>query len=188
MFGILIALAAIVTSTFLVSVFSVIFIPALHFSGPEFIRLGGFYAVSFLYLAFFALLGLVCAIRFTSESVALFTPIMVWIALMFIFPELATGQNPVALLNPITLSQAAAPQGAFFSLMHTVLWPFSAGQHYTASAMMFLEAGPNAGVSVSGGMAQVGSSLMALITYLALLVGASVYAARSYVIASDPLV
>lgn len=181
------ALLGIILGTLLVSICSALFIPALHLSGVEFLRLFGFYAVSLLYLAFFALLGFVCAIRFSSESIALFVPIMIWIALVFIVPELATGQNPVALLNPITLSQALPNTNPFFTFMRTVLEPFSVGQYYTESAMMFLKAGSNASLSLSQGLAQVGGSLAGVTAYLVLLGGGSIAALRSYAIATDPL-
>ncbi len=185
--GIAIALAAIMLGTFVLSMASALLIPALHLSGAEFLRLGGFYTTSFLYLAFFAILGLVCATLLSSESIALFVPIMLWIALVFILPELSTGQNPVALLNPITLSQAEPNPNAFFAWMRTALEPFSVGQYYTRSALMFLKAGPDASVSLTQGITQIEGAIAGLATYLALLCGATVLAVRSYAIASDPL-
>jgi ABC-2 type transport system permease protein len=185
--GIGVALASIMVCTFVVSVISTFFITTVHLSGIEFLRLGGFYLISFFYLAFFAVLGLLCAIRIPSESIALFTPIIVWVALVFILPELATGQNPVALLNPITLARAAPNMSAFFVHMRTIIEPFSVSQYYTESALMFLKAGPTSGLSLSAGITQVWLVMSGPVLYLFVLIGASVLAVRSYVVSSDPL-
>ena len=136
--GIVVALLAITLATLLVSLVSTLFIRTLHLSFVETLRLFGFYAVSFLYLCLFAIVGFFFAIRTKNESTALFLPIMVWVAAVFIFPELITGQSPVSLLNPITLAQSSAGQGTFFTLSHFLLAPFSIGQFYTQSALGML--------------------------------------------------
>ena len=185
--GIALALAVIMLLTFIVSAVSALLIPALHLSTTELIRLGGFYALSFLYLSFFAIAGLLAAILLSSESIALFAPIMLWIGLVFILPELSTGQNPVALLNPITLSQATPSPAPFFVLMRAVLAPFSVGQYYTGGALAILKV--NSGIPFSSMqlIADAGGSIVGLIAYLALLCGAAQAAMRSYAIASDAL-
>lgn len=174
--GIGIALVAIIVAAFLVSATSAIFIPALNLSPGEFLRLLGLYVAAFLYLALFAALGFFFAARMKTESGALFAPIMLWVITVFVLPELATGQNPVALLNPITLAQAAPTPAAFFALLHPFIAPFSVGQLFTHSAFQFL----------TGGW-QVGGALTGLALYLGVVCIASVYAVRSYSIASDSL-
>lgn len=174
--GIGTALVAIIVAAFLVSATSAIFIPALHLSPSEFLRLSGLYVAAFLYLALFATLGFFFAARMKTESGALFAPIMLWVVTVFVLPELATGQNPVALLNPITLAQAAPTPTAFFALLHPFIAPFSVGQLFTQSAFQFLTGG-----------GQVGGALTGLALYLGVAGIASVYAVRSYSIASDSL-
>lgn len=174
--GIGIALLTIILAAFLVSAASVLLVPALHLSLMEFLRLLGVYASAFLYLAFFMVLGFLFAIRMSTESSALFAPIMLWIIAVFVLPELATGQNPVALLNPITLAQASPTMGAFFVALHPFVAPFSVGQFFTQSAFRFITGG-----------GQVAGELAALAAYLGITCIASAYAVRSYSVASDIL-
>ncbi len=142
--GISIALLLIVSGMFAVSAISTLFIPALHLSGGEFLSLLAFYAVSFVYLEFFAALGLLFAVLMPNESLALLIPVIAWIAIVFILPELSTGQNPVSLLNPVTLAHAPSTPGIFFTSIRTILGPFSFGQDYTALALHFLRFGSEA--------------------------------------------
>lgn len=174
--GIGIALLAIVLAAFLVSDVSVLLVPALHLSLAEFFRLSGLYVVAFLYLALFATLGFFFAVRMPTESSALFAPIMVWVAAVFVLPELATGQNPVALLNPITLAQAVPTPSAFFTALHPLIAPFSVGQFFTQSAFQFLTGGGH-----------VAGELTGLIVYLGIACTLSMYAVRSYSTTSDSL-
>ena len=142
--GISAALLLVLLGMFVVSALSTLFIPALHLSGGEFLSLAAFYAVSFVYLAFFAALGLLFGVYMSNESLALLAPVLVWIAVVFILPELSTGQNPVSLLNPVTLAHAPSTPGAFFSTARAILSPFSFGQDYTALALHFLRISPGA--------------------------------------------
>ena len=164
--GIFLALAGVVFATYIVSALSALLIPALHLSGSEFLYLLGFYIVSFLYLGIFAALGLLFAITSRNESTALFIPILLWVAVVFIVPELTTGQNPVALLNPITLANAFPDQGNFFSLMRTIFGPISIGQFYTRSALDLLRSNTEELIVPLG----------ALVTYLTAATGISAYA------------
>lgn len=173
--GIFLALAGVVFATYSVSALSALLIPALHLSGIEFLYLLGFYVASFLYLGIFASLGLLFAIVSRNESTALFIPILLWVAVVFIIPELTTGQNPVALLNPVTLANAFPDQGKFFSLMSTIFGPISIGQFYTRSALDLLR---------SNGAALV-VPLGALLAYLAATTGVSAYALGRHTSAND---
>ncbi len=174
--GIGAALAAIVAAAFLVSTASTLVIPSLHLSGPEFIRLAGLYGAAFLYLALFAALGFFFAVRMRTESSALFAPIMCWIAAVFVLPELSTGQNPVALLNPITLAQAQPTPSAFFAFARLLIAPFSVGQFFTQSAFHLLT-----------GKGTVIGALAGLFVYIILVCAGSVYSVRSYAAASDTI-
>lgn len=178
MLGIVVVLTCIMAGTLAVSVGSALLIPALHLSLMEVWHLFGLYAVSLIYLCLFAVVGLFFAIRAANESTALFIPIMLWVAAVFILPELTTGQNPVALLNPITLASAVPSQGAFFALAHQILGPFSVGQFYTQGAL--------------GMLSVVATSfivpIIALLVYVGIFLGASAYAVNQYVSTQDILV
>jgi ABC-type transport system involved in multi-copper enzyme maturation permease subunit len=131
--------------------------------------------VSLVYLCLFAGIGLLFAVMMANESTALFMPILLWVAAVFILPELTTGQNPVALLNPVMLANALPDQGPFFAAMHTVLGPFSVGQFYTKSGLSALGAS-------SDGMA---GPLSGLAGYALAVVGVCAYALQRRTGAND---
>ncbi len=135
--GISLALFAIISATFIVSVFSSLLLPFRHLVASDIERLFLFYALSFFYLLFFALVGLLFAIKTKSESLALFVPVCIWVGISFVLPELVSGQTPTALLNPVTMDQVA-PDGTFFALMRTYLGPLSLGWHYTSFSSQLL--------------------------------------------------
>ncbi len=174
--GIGTALATIIAAAFFVSSASALFIPSLHLSVAEFLRLAEFYGVAYLYLALFAALGFFFGVRMKTESGALFAPIICWITAVFVLPELATGQNPVALLNPITLAQASPTPSPFFAFAHMVVAPFSIGQFFTRSAFDLLTGSGTIAVMVAG-----------LLGYTILLCAGSMYSVHSYVTTSDTL-
>lgn len=178
--GAYVSLLLIIIGMFVVSAGSALFIPALHLSGGEFLSLAEFYATSYVYLAFFAALGLLFAVVMRNESLSLLVPVIIWIAVVFILPELSTGQNPVSLLNPVTLAQAPSTPGAFFLAMKSLLGPFSLGQDYTALALYFLH-----GTSVS---AFDTAKVSCLLVATAITGGTSVYALERYSLHSDALV
>ncbi|MHB0866511.1 MAG: ABC transporter permease [Thermoleophilia bacterium] len=136
--GIAAALFVILGITFLVSAASSFLLPFRHLDTADVSRLFLFYVLSFCYLIFFALIGLLFAIRARSESLALFSPVVLWVGVSFVLPEIITGQTPTALLNPVTMDQMA-PAGGFFSLMQSWLGPISIGSHYAAFSSQLLD-------------------------------------------------
>lgn len=136
--GIIISLFLIVSITFLINLFSTFIIPQQQLTMLEVAKLFSFYLVSLLYMLIFAMLGLFFAVILSNESLALFMPVVIWVAVTFIFPELITGQNPVALLNPVNIAQTTT-QGTFFTTMQKVLFPISIEQHYTNLSQPLLE-------------------------------------------------
>lgn len=123
-------LFGVILLTALVSIVSSAFLPFQHIGIIDVGHLLVFFFMSFLYMLFFALCGLYFSIIAKSESLALFIPIFVWVAITFVLPELATGLTPTALLNPISMLQIVPPEG-FFSMMRLFLYPISLGWHYT---------------------------------------------------------
>lgn len=177
--GVFLSLLFIIIGMFVVSAMSTWFIPALHLSGGEFLLLAGFYAASFFYLSFFAALGLLFAVVTPNESLALLLPVIVWVAIVFIFPELSTGQNPVSLLNPVTLAQMPPAAEGVFSTMRSILSPFSFGQDYTALALYFLR---SAGHSVF-----YREKVLELLAATVITSGACARALERYSLSSDEL-
>lgn len=145
-FGICLALLSIISATAFVSIVSSYFLPLQHLAAPDIIRLLIFYLYSFFYLLLFALVGLLFAIIAASESLALFIPVCIWVAISFVLPELTTGQTPTALLNPVTIDQVIG-QGSFFSLTQQFITPVSIGWHYTSISSELLRAVPDSSLA-----------------------------------------
>ncbi|MCL5675503.1 MAG: ABC transporter permease [Patescibacteria group bacterium] len=185
--GITIALFSIVLITFLISVISSYFIPHQQLSLLETEKLALFYFVSFFYMLIFAMIGLWAAIVFDTESLALLVPVIVWIAVTFIFPELTTGQNPVALLNPTNIA-VVTPTGPFFTLMHTALAPISIEQQYTALAQSLLETQKQfQSLPLSTTIIKNASSVLLLLLYYLLVMVLSFYAFVRYAVTNDKI-
>lgn len=185
--GIVAALLLTICITFLISLLSTYFIPNQHLSMAEVSKLFGFYLVSFLYLLIFSMLGLVFAILLPTESLALFVPIIIWVAVTFIFPELTTGQNPVALLNPTNIAQTPV-KGPFFTAMRTVLMPFSIEQHFTGIAQPLLETQREfSSLHIADILIQKSTLFFSLLFSFFLSLLASLYAMNKYSVSKDKI-
>jgi len=128
--GLSIVLAGVVSLTALVSIVSAKFLPIQSLTFSDHIHLVFFFLLSFLYILFFTLVGFLFSIITKSESLALFIPLLIWVGLTFILPELATGLSPTALLNPVTLLNIPPAEG-LFQHIQSIISPISLGSHYT---------------------------------------------------------
>jgi ABC-2 type transport system permease protein len=93
----------------------------------ETVRLAGFYAVAWLFLLTFLILGLLSGIHSRRETTALLVPIAAWSVLAFVLPQLGTAARPVSLLNPIPLP---ATEGGAFSAIQTFFGPLSLTEQF----------------------------------------------------------
>ncbi len=189
MAGIMLALAFVLAITFAVSALSSLFIPGLRMSFAEIEKLFFFYGVSFLYLFVFSLLGLLFSIFMRAESMALLVPIIIWVALSFVLPELTTGQNPVALLNPVNIAQSPQAQGQFFVWARNLLAPFSISQHFTVLSLHLL--GIEKQTEASGGLSVLSVNfqhLILLMISIFIFVAANIFALSKYSITRDKIV
>ncbi len=185
--GIVTALSLILFITYFISLLSTIFIPNQQLSLLEILKLFSFYVLSLLYMLIFAMLGFLFAILLPTESLALLVPIIIWVAVTFIFPELTTGQNPVALLNPTNISQTTV-QGSFFSTMQTILFPISIEQHYTGIAQPLLETQKQFNtLNISDVLIQNSKPFLSLVFYFFLSLLASFYAMNKYSASNDKI-
>ncbi len=139
--GIFDVLALIISVSFIISYVSIILVTGHPFSGSEAVKLLIFYLISLAYLVIFALLGLFFAISSRSESLALVNPIIVWIIISFVLPQLTSALNPNALLNPVSV-QGAVPHSRFFTIIQEVIKPFSLSENYKEIGSSLLGAGP----------------------------------------------
>ena len=185
--GITVALFSIVLITFFISIISSHLILRQQLSVLETEKLALYYVMSFVYMLIFAMIGLWAAIVFDTESLALLVPVIIWIAVTFIFPELTTGQNPVALLNPTNIA-VTTPTGPFFTLMHTVLAPISIEQQYTAIAQPLLETQKQfQSLSLSAAIIQKVSSVLLLLLYYLMAMIVNAYAFVRYKVTNDKI-
>jgi ABC-2 type transport system permease protein len=90
-------------------------------------RLLGFFALAWVFLLPFSVMGMIAGAKSRHESTALLIPILLWVAITFVIPQLGTAQNPTALLN------------LFFRVNHTILQPISITEHFKHASAALLQ-------------------------------------------------
>lgn len=136
--GILYPLLIITAVSFLISLASVSLITGKMLPSSSIFKLAAFYLVSLIYMLMFAMTGLFFSIYLKSESMALLIPIIIWIFISFVLPELTSALNPNALLNPTNI-QSATPHGQFLLAIQGALKPFSVSETYKLISGNLLE-------------------------------------------------
>jgi ABC-2 type transport system permease protein len=129
-------------ASFLISVCSASLVYSRLLSGSELFMLFVFYGISLEYIVIFALIGLLFAIISKSDSLALLIPVMIWILISFVIPQLTSALDPTALLNPTNI-QAAFPQSHFFRTVQAMIQPFSISEGYKIIGRTLLEGDVN---------------------------------------------
>jgi ABC-2 type transport system permease protein len=132
----------------------------------------GFFALAWIFLIPFSALGLVAGAKTRHEANALLIPILFWVAVTFIIPQLGTAENPSALLNPIPAR--AASSGPLFKFNHILLQPLSLTEHFKHVSGVILRLPDTVGRSIFADItvllvaSLIGLALLALITRAAL--------------------
>jgi ABC-type transport system involved in multi-copper enzyme maturation permease subunit len=111
-----------------------------HVSVVMLMQLIGFYAISFFYMLGFGFLGLGFGLMKRNSSVALLSPIIIWVIITFALPEMSSALYPTSSLNPV-LPQTDILYSPILSIIHNVFYPFSISEHYKvfASALLNLQ-------------------------------------------------
>jgi ABC-2 type transport system permease protein len=117
-------------------------------SPSETASLLAFHALAWLFLLPFTVLGMAAGARARHESTALLVPILAWVAIVFVVPQLGTAQNPTAVLSPVPAP--ASGQDLFFRVNHVVLRPVSITEHFKHAGAVVLHL-RDAGSSALGG-------------------------------------
>ena len=91
-------------------------------------RLLLFFGISWLFMLPFTALGMMSGLFAKQETTALLLPILVWVLITFIVPQLGTAEEPISFLTPIP-SQPVS-QGVFFQINRSLLQPISYTDHY----------------------------------------------------------
>ena len=132
-----VALAAIMAACLALSAVALTLVNGDAPTGVELLRLVGFYALSALYLSLFALVGIVTALTFRSQSMGLFAAVAVWVLVTFATPQFTSGLRPVASLNPVT--DPVTTSSAFFDATSKAK-PVAVNEQYKALASRILTA------------------------------------------------
>jgi ABC-2 type transport system permease protein len=88
-----------------------------------------FYGASFLYLAGFACLGLFFGLKTDNSTKAVVLPLLFWIVITFMFPELGSALYPTSSLNPV-LPATTILGSPVLQAIHSVIYPFSISEQY----------------------------------------------------------
>jgi ABC-type transport system involved in multi-copper enzyme maturation permease subunit len=102
------------------------------------IMLLAFYGLSLIYLLGFALMGLCLSLAEENDAMALLIPVIIWLSLTFVLPELTSALYPTGSLNP-TSSQPAVSHGAILQSISDMIKPFSITEHYRELGGYLLE-------------------------------------------------
>lgn len=134
--GTLIVLAGILTISLLISALSLAIvnqqIPAISDTG----RLVLFYGTSLVYMAMFALIGMVAAQVSRGRSLGLIAALGVWMLLTFVVPQFTSGLRPTTSLNPVT--EPVSTSQTFFQVTAHGR-PFSVSEQYKAASAQILQ-------------------------------------------------
>lgn len=103
----------------------------------ESLRLVGLYALAWLFLMPFLVLGMLSGLHASSTTSALLAPIVLWSIVIFILPLAGTATLPVSLLNPVP-APAAAPTG-FFAVTSGFTGPLAVGEQFKHAAATILQ-------------------------------------------------
>jgi len=178
--GIFETLLLVVFISFLLSLFSTVLISG-HFLTPiEILKLSGFYAISLVYLFIFSMVGLYFAINSDGESIALLIPVIIWVIITFVIPQITSSLVPTALLNPTNI-QAVTPHSNFFHILQMVIRPFSISESYKEISDILLEtnSGINA-ISILQTKFQNAVGLIVMFSYLGISMFGSLYAINKF--------
>lgn len=131
-------LGVILTATWIVVMTLTFVLPALSLSSAQIVKLSVFFAISWLYLTIFGCLGLISGFLARSHTQALLIPVTAWIIIGFVVPQLISGAEPTALLNPVTVAAPDHSQG-FFAVTRTLFAPLSFAEQYKHLSVWLLE-------------------------------------------------
>ena len=112
-----------------ISVGTFLLMPTFALSGMGWLKLTGFFGLSFGYMMLFGLMALAAAAGARSESVGLLLPVAVWLTLTFILPSLTANIHPTAAINPIS-ALAPPPDTRFFHWTGALIGPFSLAESF----------------------------------------------------------
>lgn len=144
------ALAAVMGVAVVTSAVSLLIANAAAPTGGQLARLVIFYGLSWLYLMFFALVGMVATLLSRRRSLGLLAGLSVWLIVTFVLPQFTSGLRPTASLNPV--ANPAGNSLSFFQLTSRAR-PLSISEMYKDASAQIL--GTAAGEPVAATFAKV---------------------------------
>lgn len=132
-------LAIVLLASLLVSALSLLIVNSALPSAAELWRLLLFYALSWLYLMVFALIGMVTVLLTRRRSLALLSALGVWLVLTFAIPQFTSGLRPTTSLNPV--SEPVSTSQPFFALTAKAR-PISVSEQYKEAGARILQTKP----------------------------------------------
>lgn len=124
--------------SFLCSIVVSSLFPELHLTGTQILHFALFYGLSWVYLLAFGLIGVMSGLIAKSQTMALLIPVTVWVIIGFVIPQVISGLEPTALLNPVSITTIDQTH-TFFTDIQSVIGPFSFAQNYRVAANSLLE-------------------------------------------------
>ncbi len=132
-----------------------------------------FYIISFFFLSGFIFIGMYFSIRADNSTQAILLPIIIWIVIIFVIPELGSALYPTSSLNPV-LPDTNILGSPILVTIHSVIYPFSVSEQYKALSAT------NLGIS-SGAQATNTSEYPPLIQILIIIMWMVVTVAGAYI-------
>ncbi len=120
----------------------------LHITSTQILHLALFYGLSLVHLLTFGLVGIMSGLLAKSQTMALLVPVTLWVIIGFVIPQVISGLEPTALLNPVSITSIDQTQN-FFTEIQKTIGPFSFAQNYRVAANSLLE--------FAGSSAQIGA-------------------------------
>jgi len=139
-------LVAVLLASLAVSTISLAIVNRTMPTGADLGRLAAFYALSWLYLMVFVLIGMVTVLITRRRSLALLSAMGAWLVITFAFPQITSGLRPTQSLNPIV--DPVSTSQAFFRFTAKAR-PYSVVEQYkAASASILRTAGTESTTSI----------------------------------------
>lgn len=129
--GAAVVLAAVLIASVVVSWLSLIVVNRAMPSMPDVGRLAMFYALSWLYLMVFALIGMATVLVTRRRSLALLSAMGAWLVITFVMPQITSGLRPTQSLNPIV--EPASTSQTFFRYTSKAR-PYALVEQYKAAS------------------------------------------------------
>ncbi len=110
-----------------------------------FLGIIAFYAVSFVYLAGFAYIGIFFGLNADNSSKAILLPLILWIIITFALPEFGSALYPTSSLNPV-LPDTSVLDSPILKAFHSIAYPLSISEQYkeaTATVLGLQTTGTN---------------------------------------------